>query len=80
MSRLFLLLTAALATPAAASPDAEHPMKAPEGTSETRYCMNIEATTGTRIERVKCWTRKQWADQGVDVDEAWAEEGVRVIG
>ena len=80
MSRLFLLLTAALATPAAAGPDHEHHGKAPEGTSETRYCMNIEAPTGTRIERVKCWTREQWADQGVDVDKAWAEEGVKVIG
>ncbi|NNC48619.1 MAG: hypothetical protein HKO13_09345 [Sphingomonas sp.] len=81
MSRLFLLLTAGLATPlAAAGPDHEHHGKAPEGTSETRYCKNVEATTGTRIERVNCWTREQWADQGVDVDKAWAEEGVRIIG
>ena len=53
---------------------------APAGTSETRYCMRIEALTGSRIERVKCWTRAKWANQGVDVDRDWPEEGVRVIG
>jgi hypothetical protein len=41
---------------------------APVGTPETRYCMHIEAITGSRIE------------QGVDVDKDWAKEGVRTIG
>jgi len=53
---------------------------APEGTSETRYCMRIEAITGSRIEELKCWTRAEWADRGVDVDVDWAKEGVRTIG
>ena len=53
---------------------------APEGTSETKYCMRIEAVTGTRIEEVKCWTRAEWAERGVDVDVDWGKEGVRVIG
>ena len=53
---------------------------APEGTSETEYCMRVEAVTGTRIEEVKCWTRTEWADRGVDVDVDWAKEGVRTIG
>ena len=42
--------------------------------------MHIEAITGSRVELVECWTRAEWADQGVDVDKDWAKEGVRVIG
>lgn len=53
---------------------------APPGTPETRYCMRIEAITGSRLEEVKCWTREEWAEQEVDVDLEWAKEGVRTIG
>ena len=53
---------------------------APPGTSETRYCMRIEAITGSRIEELKCWTREEWAENGVDLDKDWAKEGVRTIG
>jgi hypothetical protein len=53
---------------------------APAGTPQTRYCMRVEPVTGTRIETVECWTRDQWADQGVDVDRDWPKEGVAVIG
>jgi hypothetical protein len=53
---------------------------APVGTAETRYCMRIEAITGSRIEELKCWTREEWAEIGVDVDQDWAKEGVRTIG
>jgi uncharacterized protein YjhX (UPF0386 family) len=42
--------------------------------------MRIEAITGSRIEELKCWTRAEWADRGVDVDVDWAKEGVRTIG
>jgi hypothetical protein len=68
----------ATAAPLAAAhlPD---PPVAPAGTEATRYCMKIEIT-GSRIEEVKCWTRREWAEQEVDVDKEWAEEGVRVIG
>jgi hypothetical protein len=53
---------------------------APAGTPGTRYCMHIEAITGSRIEKLKCWTREEWAEQGVDVDRDWPKEGVRTIG
>jgi hypothetical protein len=53
---------------------------APPGTPQTRYCMRIEASTDTRIEIVECWTREEWADQGVDVDKDWPKEGVAVEG
>jgi hypothetical protein len=72
---------AALALVAAAAPLAAAPgEQAPAGTSGTRYCMKVEAVTGTRLERTECWTRAQWADQGVDVDRDWLKEGVRTIG
>ena len=48
------------------------------GTPDTKYCMRVELT-GNVIEPVRCWTRDEWAEQGVDVDRDWADEGVRVI-
>ncbi|HVF36566.1 MAG TPA: hypothetical protein VNA29_01320 [Sphingomicrobium sp.] len=36
--------------------------------------------TGHLIEPVRCWTREEWAEQGVDVDKEWRREGLRVIG
>ena len=55
------------------------PAPAPEGTAATRYCMRV-TLTGHVIEPIRCWTRDQWAEQGVDVDREWAREGVKVIG
>ena len=52
---------------------------APEGTATTRYCMRV-TLTGNVIEPVRCWTRDEWAAQGVDVDREWAREGVRTLG
>ena len=78
-------LVIALGMIAAASPvsaTSQHPdagTGAPAGTPETRYCMRIEASTGTIIERVRCWTREEWAANDVDVDEDWAREGVAII-
>ena len=69
------------AFPASASVEDTIPTRiAPTGTPETRYCMRIEAVTGTRIEEIKCWTRAEWAEQDVDVDKDWEKEGVRTIG
>lgn len=71
----------ALASPlSAAIQDPPQPPGAPAGTPETRYCMHIEAITGSRIEKLKCWTREEWAEQGVDLDRDWPKEGVRTIG
>jgi hypothetical protein len=52
---------------------------APAAGSAARYCLRVEPVTGTLTERVRCWTRRQWAEQGVDVDKEWAREGVSVI-
>ena len=79
------ILLVALGAIAAASPapasiqDRATALGAPAGTPDTLYCMRIEPITGSRLEQVKCWTRQQWADNEVDVDEDWAEEGVAIV-
>ena len=52
---------------------------APAAGPDARYCLRVEAATGTRLETVQCWTREEWAALEVDVDREWAREGVRVI-
>ena len=54
--------------------------RAPEAPDGALYCLKMEPITGTRIGSVLCWTRQEWADNDVDLDEAWAEDGVKVIG
>ena len=79
-------LIMALSLIAAASPvwaANPRPMPAPIPPTEnpnTRYCMRVEPVTGSRIETVRCWTREEWVEQGVDVDKDWPREGVRIIG
>ena len=81
LKELGLALTlVAAAAPAGAVGDRTPMTGAPAGTPDTKYCMYIEAITGSRLEELKCWTRKEWAEQGVDVDKEWAKEGVRTIG
>jgi hypothetical protein len=43
-----------------------------------KYCMHI-TVTGNISDTVQCWTRLEWADQGVDVDKEWPKNGVTVI-
>ena len=52
---------------------------APIESPDTRYCMRVEANTGTRIETVECWTRQEWAEFGGNLDRDWAREGVGII-
>jgi hypothetical protein len=75
---LFAACLAMTAAPALAAPETQGP--APPGTDMTRYCIRVEALTGSHIETVQCWTRAEWADQDVDVDQVWSRDGVRVIG
>ena len=72
--KLVLALTLMAAAPATAAY-----VEAPQGSEKTRYCMRI-ALPGHIVQPVRCWTRAEWADQGVDVDREWAKEGIRVIG
>ena len=64
----------------AATPGPSSARPAPTDSADARYCLRVEAVTGSHIDTVNCWTRAEWADQGVDVDEEWADEGVAVIG
>lgn len=81
----YKLLAVALSLFAAASPGAsvqpEQPpaIMAPAAGPGAKYCLKVDPLTGSNIERVRCWTRQKWADQGVDVDKEWAEEGVAII-
>ena len=78
---LLLVLTIAAASPASAtSGDRSQMATAPSGTASTRYCMRIEAITGSRLEQLRCWTREDWAYRGVDVDRDWPANGVRTVG
>jgi hypothetical protein len=77
---LILILAGLLASQAAAIAEPAQTAAAPSGTPETRYCMRIGPLTGNLAETIECWTRAEWADQGVDVDKEWNKEGVRTIG
>ncbi|MBA3896796.1 MAG: hypothetical protein H0X36_06610 [Sphingomonadaceae bacterium] len=79
-SVLALSIIAAASTASPASAHRTEMTAAPGGNLETKYCMHIEAFTGGLVEQVRCWTRDEWAEQGVDVDRDWAENGVRAIG
>ena len=73
------LCVIAAASPVSASqPEPSEATAAPPGTPDTKYCMRVEPVTGSRLETVECWTREEWAEQGVDVDKDWAKEGVEV--
>lgn len=55
------------------------PAGAPQGSATTRYCLRVDPTTGSRIETIQCRTREEWSQLDVDVDQEWADNGVRVI-
>ena len=75
------LMIAGAGAPAVANePDVMPMAMAPTAGPDAKYCLKVDALTGSNIERIRCWTREKWADQGVDVDKEWAKEGVRVIG
>ena len=69
---LALALAFVAASPAVAVPAAPAPVANARG----EYCLKVAPVTGSMVETVRCWTREDWADQGVDVDKEWAENGV----
>lgn len=77
------MIAAASALAAAAQPDSTPIVPsatavAPAGSPDTRYCMHVDPITGSLVQTVQCWTRDEWADQGVDVDKEWAKNGVGI--
>ena len=85
MAHKYLLMPLGLlvaATPASAAAQfADPPLKifADAAADSKLYCMHVDIT-GTVAERVECWTRAEWADQGVDVDKEYPKNGVRTVG
>ena len=73
-------LLVALGMLVAATPVSASLQGAPAAPPEAKYCMRIEPITGSRLEKVVCWTREEWAANDVDVDADWAREGVTVVG
>jgi hypothetical protein len=68
-----------LATSPMTAANSEPTAGAPPGGPGTLYCMHVDPVTGSNVQTIQCWTRDEWADQGVDVDHDWAKDGVRVI-
>ena len=79
LAAAFGLIVAAVSPVLAQAPERDAMAGAPAAGAEARYCLRVEPITGTLVERVRCWTRRQWVEQGVDVDKEWAKEGVTVI-
>jgi hypothetical protein len=80
---ILALGTILVASPLAAQPDMQPIVLAATGTApaggpDTRYCMKVDPITGQLMETIQCWTRGEWAEQGVDVDKEWAKNGVKV--
>ena len=76
---LAVALGAILASSAAASIQSTPTTGAPAGDASTRYCLRVDPITGSRMETIQCRTREEWALLEVDVDQEWAENGVRTI-
>ena len=72
------VLVAAMAISAGQARPAPEPLN-PAESADTRYCMKVGPLTGSLVETTRCWTRQQWAEQGVDLDKEWPKEGVGIL-
>ena len=52
---------------------------APPGSPVALYCLRVDPLIGSHIETVRCKTRYEWAMLGLDVDQEWAQNGVKMI-
>lgn len=60
----FVILSLVLAAPAIAGAAPNRAAK-----DQQKYCFQYEQDTGSRINRVECKTKAEWAKLGVYVDE-----------
>lgn len=79
MAHKQLLIAASIVVGTSAANAQPMPSMAPPAPPGAKYCMHVGPITGSNVETVQCWTRDQWADQDVDVDQEWAKEGVAII-
>jgi hypothetical protein len=79
MAHALLIAFGLVASASQPAPDEGAPANIPPpGSPATRYCLRIEPIIGSRIETIRCKTRDEWARLEIDVDQEWAENGVRV--
>jgi len=64
LALLSLIFAAAAADPAKNQTAAQ---------DRTKYCIEVEASTGSRINKMECRTKAEWAQLGVDVDQVLAK-------
>ena len=79
MLAVLSMIAGASPLPAAASRAEPRTAVAPEAPPDARYCLRVDPITGSRMETVQCRTRDEWAGLEVDVDQEWADNGVRVL-
>ncbi|HKP34715.1 MAG TPA: hypothetical protein VJT70_08055 [Sphingomicrobium sp.] len=63
----FAALSLILAVPATGAAAVSPKAKAQE---QPKYCFQYEQDTGSRISRMECKTKAEWARLGVDVDDS----------
>ena len=63
----FLVLSLALAAAPAAADTKKKSVEA-----QAKYCIRLEASTGSRMSKIECRTKAEWEELGVDVSEATA--------
>lgn len=73
------ILAMSLVAATAQAPSNPAPQAAPPGNAQTRYCLRVDPLVGSRVETIQCKTRDEWAALQIDVDQEWAENGVRTI-
>lgn len=83
MTHRFVLIAfgviAAAGSPAIAQPETMPTAAAPSAPADARYCLRVDPIIGSRMETIQCRTRADWESLDVDVDQEWADNGVRVI-
>ena len=68
------------ASPVGATGRENPPSDTPTASANGKYCLRVEAVTGSKVEKIECMTREEWVAQGVDLDREWAREGVVLDG
>ena len=76
---LLVALSMTVATSAAAQPETAAPAGAPPAPAGAEYCLRVDPPTGSRMETIRCETREGWAQLEVNVDDEWAQWGVRIL-
>jgi len=74
--KLLVIALASVAPSPAVAAVQDLALPTPVANARGEYCLKVAPITGSNVETIRCWTREEWADQDVDVDKEWAENGV----